>query len=472
MAMKFTKYQKSWESERPWLTGVVSDIYKAYCKVCCQEIKIKQNGKEKIKQHEKTSKHIKSLNDSSKQTTLSANPNGSVKLSQSTLQESLTLQQQIAKAEIIQALHVVESNKSFRSTDQDSKRFQKMFPDSKIASGYAMHADKTKYNIVYGLAPLVKEFIMDDVKSECCFSYKFDETTTSKVEKQYDGYITYFSNTFKQVITVYCGSLFVGHCTSKDLLNHFYAFIESLKLSTSWLINTGMDGPTVNQSFLKQLKDELQKNGHTIIDIGSCPLHIANNSFKSVLTVIKPTIDLDLVASDLHFFFKRSAARREDYKFVETITDITTHYMKKHVESRWLSIDKSLVRILEQMENLREYFIVQLPKQKGFNNKNGLAGNERYQRIIRLLKDPKAEIYMSFVVFIAQIFNHFITPLQTPSPMIHRLYPMCMELIHALLGKVIKDKLLIKNGKLVSAKRLKAIDLWKEESQKVTLLYI
>ena len=41
---------------------------------------------------------------------------------------------------------------------------------------------------------------------------------------------------------------------------------------------------------------------------------------------------------------------------VENITEITTHYMKKHVESRWLSADRSLVRILEQMENLRVFF--------------------------------------------------------------------------------------------------------------------
>ena len=66
----------------------------------------------------------------------------------------------------------------------------------------------------------------------------------SKIEKQYDGYITYFSNIFKQVINVYCGSIFVEYWTSKDLLNHFYEFIESLNLSAFWLVNIGMDGPT------------------------------------------------------------------------------------------------------------------------------------------------------------------------------------------------------------------------------------
>ena len=52
-------------------------------------------------------------------------------------------------------------------------------------------------------------------------------------------------------------------------------------------------------------------------------------------------------------------------------TEVTGWYMKKDVESRWLSIDRSLARILEQLPNLRVY-------EKGFNGKNGLTNNDRY----------------------------------------------------------------------------------------------
>ena len=214
---------------------------------------------------------------------------------------------------------------------------------------------KTRYIIVYGIAPFVKDSIIHDAKGKC-FTDKFDETTTSKVEKQYDGYITHFSDVFKQVITAYSESLFVGHCTSKDLPHLFHSFMDSLDLSTSWLLNIGMDGPTVNTSFPNQLKSEMEESHQSFIGIGICPLHIINNSFKAILNVLKPILDLDQVATDLHFFFKRSAADRTDYKIVENITEITKHYMKKHVESRWLSIDRSIVRTLEQMENLRVFF--------------------------------------------------------------------------------------------------------------------
>ena len=86
----------------------------------------------------------------------------------------MNLQQLIAKVEIIPAVYVVKSNQSFWSTDKESERFREYFPDSKIAAGYSMHADETRYIIVYGIAPFVKDFIIQDAKDKC-FTYKFDE---------------------------------------------------------------------------------------------------------------------------------------------------------------------------------------------------------------------------------------------------------------------------------------------------------
>ena len=108
-----TKYQVSWESMRNWLTGVSNDNYKAFCKACWEEFSIKQNGKEKVKQHEKSAKHQKAMNELKSQATLGCNQTGSITVSKSPLQDKMNLQQLIAKAEVTQALHVVESNQSF-----------------------------------------------------------------------------------------------------------------------------------------------------------------------------------------------------------------------------------------------------------------------------------------------------------------------------------------------------------------------
>ena len=49
------------------------------------------------------------------------------------ISEILTPQEEVIRAETIQALKVVNSNYSFLSTTDDGDRFRSMFPDSNIA---------------------------------------------------------------------------------------------------------------------------------------------------------------------------------------------------------------------------------------------------------------------------------------------------------------------------------------------------
>ena len=73
--------------------------------------------------------------------------------------------------------------------------------------------------IQFGIAPHIKELLMTDMEDEQ-YCFHFDETTTSQVKKQYDGYITYFSKKAKLVVCEYTGSLFVGHCPADALVQH------------------------------------------------------------------------------------------------------------------------------------------------------------------------------------------------------------------------------------------------------------
>ena len=62
-----------------------------------------------------------------------------------------------------------------------------------------------------------------------------------------------------------------------------------------------MDGPSVNKSFDDKLKTTLKANNATLlIDIGSCPLHSANNAFSEGLKLSKDCINLDQTALDIH----------------------------------------------------------------------------------------------------------------------------------------------------------------------------
>ena len=124
----------------------------------------------------------------------------------------LTHEDKVIKAETIQALDFIQSNYSFASAANDSEKFRIMFPDSEIAKSYSQGETKVKYVIQFGIAPYIKQLILDDIKGKP-FSFLFDETTTQQVKKQFDAYLQYWSSE-NQISNIYAGSCFVGHCNS------------------------------------------------------------------------------------------------------------------------------------------------------------------------------------------------------------------------------------------------------------------
>ena len=59
-----------------------------------------------------------------------------------------------------------------------------MFPDSEIAKSHSQGETKVKYIIQFGIAPYIKQLILDDIKGKP-FSFLFDETTTQQVKSSF-----------------------------------------------------------------------------------------------------------------------------------------------------------------------------------------------------------------------------------------------------------------------------------------------
>ena len=55
----------------------------------------------------------------------------------------------------------------------------------------------------------------------------------------------------EEVMNMFVGSMFVGHCNADQLLEHFSYFMTELKFDPCLLLSLSMDGPNVNLSFEK-----------------------------------------------------------------------------------------------------------------------------------------------------------------------------------------------------------------------------
>ena len=130
-----------------------------------------------VKSHEKFHKPGQTL---SNQRPFEIGRKGQISLSKSSI--VLTPEGQVAKAEILQALHMVNKNFSFASSKEDSERFRAMFPDLMIAKSYSMADTKSQYVIKFGIADYLAKKLIYDVNC-VAFSFLFDESRNNQVKK-------------------------------------------------------------------------------------------------------------------------------------------------------------------------------------------------------------------------------------------------------------------------------------------------
>ena len=463
MPKSSTTYNDAWEKEFDFLTPG-KNLFYAHCTMCNAEIKIQSGGIADVKRHVKSKKH--SQHESKPGDTASQNEGNesfpTATDANNNLVIKLTPNDEVLKAETLQALKVVNSNYSFASCADDGDRFREMFPDSQIAKKYHQSKTKVSYIIKHGISPYVKDFYVNDFK-DSPFVFKFDETTTLQVKKQYDGYVQYWSNEQDLVTSVYCGSLFVGHCFTNDLLHHFAYFGEELKWKPDLLLQIGMDGPNVNLKFEEDLAMQISNDyGVSFLKVGSCSLHQTHNAFRK--GILSFGFDIENFVSDTNFFFK-SASRREDYDLMTTFTEIETKYAMKHVRSRWLSIKKPVLRILDQYDNLNEYFLKFLPKDKIFTSQ--IKTNPRYVRIVDFLKKPTSKAELCFIAFVSTEFEGYLTAMQANKPLIHTMHERISTLVYNLMKKFVAEKAITESvdGKLrtKSGSKLAEVDVTKNQ---------
>eukprot|EP00111_Clytia_hemisphaerica_P012166 TCONS_00035734-protein len=428
-----TKFKASWKQDRPWLVEVKNNVHEALCTVCGDKLNI-TSGIGAVKSHETRPKHLSNLQSHSRQSTfIRKDEKGTLTLKSPSGEYQLTSEEQKWKAEILHSLNVVDKNFSFSSCSSDNYLNREKFPDSDIAKAYEMSSTKVAYLIKFGIAKYFQDELLKEVHDQP-FTFHFDESTTSQTKKQYDGYVRFYSFTSGEVVVAYCGTLFVGRCKANDLLDHLHIFFKKNNLNVNMLLNLGLDGPNVNLAFMELLKKSI-----TFIDIGTCALHVCNNAFGRLVKELNCIVELDQMAIDFHFFFKYSAGRREDYSKVTELTGVLTQHLEKHCASRWISLDRVLIKLIEQFLNLKNYFMKKVPELPGFKGKSGIAATSRYKRIKQYLTDERVLIVMHFVASVAQDFQAFIKPLQTKSPMIHILHSKCTKLIHTLLRRFILE---------------------------------
>ena len=144
----------------------------------------------------------------------------------------------------------------------------------------------------------------------------------------------------------FCCSLY-----SSCLIDHYLEFKQYWHLENHLLLHIDMDGPSVNQLLEKHLRQNFIENSNSeFLQLRTCSL-LVHTAFKKG----KKGSWVELLFSSFKCSKERLQVNWEDYL------------------KRWLSMKAVGTRVLEQIDNLREYFLNFLPNSKGFKKSEGMS---------------------------------------------------------------------------------------------------
>ena len=458
-----------------WLEPVKDSPNEAFCKKCPKKFMLSNMGIQAIKSHEKNKKHIKLTSNShnisdifkAKATTFCPSLEKSVSTNVSHTENlndldsqnassnsahistlnTCIIKKEVTTAEILWALRIIINSGSYNSCKDDTLLFKRMFTDSSIAKNFALGPDKASYLINYGLAPYFYTLLENELQKCDAFVICFDEALNKiSQQAQMDIHVRFWSNSNQKVVTRYLNSAFMTNCSAENILAKFLEILKPFSIYKIFQIS--MDGPAVNWKFFNLLKSHLEQNENSpsMLNIGSCGLHVVHGAFQMAHKKVGWQVIQFL--RGIYYLFKDSPARRAEYSQISG----SNVYPLKFCQIRWLGNVQCAERAIFIFENVKKY----IEKSSGLSS-TGVS----LKNIKDCMKNPLMLAQIAFFKLIAEEFQPFLTRFQSPEPLSPYLYATLFELTKNLLRRCVK-KSTIEGVK--TAKKLAAIDLNNKEN--------
>ena len=311
MSKRLTLFNDDWLKQdefKLWLQKVNSKTAK--CTLCLQQFDISNMGKSAIKSHSKGKRHNEKLRTRNSMSTLyfqqSSSSNVIVEpldsvvsttamdivvppiltndVQKQTTIPNLATKSSTTEAEILWTLKTLLSHNSYRSCENISDLFKRMFNDSIIAKSFSLGKTKCAYYTNFGIAPYFKDILLKNLKSAPYFVTSYDESMNRILqEEQMDIVIRYFNDGSGLVETRYFDSAFLKRPNAANLQECLLNKLSSLEQSK--MLQLSMDGPNVNWDVLRLHHEyRLEKEFPGIVNIGSCGLHILHGALRTGVT--------------------------------------------------------------------------------------------------------------------------------------------------------------------------------------------
>lgn len=411
-----------------WCKSGVKDT-EALCVVCNCTIDCSQQGIAAVKRHATMKKHIHATAKNRDKTGNLQPP----KLVQAALNfspgaSSTSLQDQVLKAEAIFAMSITTKCIPFSWGDTATEIYHRMFPDSSVAKGFRCGRSKLSRIVSDGLGPYFKSKVVDELCHPGVFySIMVDETPKPDQRvQQLDVLVRFFSEAEQHVVVEHVQSYNLGRATAEIIVGCVEDAL--VQLPRQGIICFFSDGPNVMKSVRRKLEQHLTSS---IADVGHCSLHKVHNAFAKGLDAFGS--DVEEVVRNVYYYFK-SAVRSEIFRESQDVLGIPSHVFLRHVSNRWLTLQESLGRILEQFDAIKDYF------EKANKTGQRSATQSLHNKLAVAFSQKPLYAKVLFLKNCAELFTGFQKLFQKQEPLLHILHAELLSLVGRVLSRFLRSE--------------------------------
>ena len=285
-AKRSCKWQRSWKPYN--VTASKKGTSYVHCSVCGNDFSAASGGVHEVKRHVESKKHCELARRMTSQSTLTdAFQKGS-------------LSDQVTQAEVYFATFIAEHNLPFLAADHFTRLCKVMFPDSKIAQGFASGRTKTTAIVKYALAPMLNAEIIKACQSSA-FTILCDGGNDQMDKKYFAIMVRFWHEAARQPVMRFLAMPVCNIATAEVLFNALAQELESRNIPWSNVIGYASDTASIMVGVRNSVLSRPRSKQPKLFSLG-CLCHLAALCASAALKKLPVSIDNLLI--DIFYYFK------------------------------------------------------------------------------------------------------------------------------------------------------------------------
>lgn len=203
--------------------------------------------------------------------------------------------------------------------------------------------------------------------------------------------------------------------TSESIYNEIITRLKMNNLKINDIVSYSADNASVNFGKFKSVFNNLKYENNLLIQ-ANCLCHVIHNCAKHSL--MKLPFDFENLIMKIFAHFSSSSKRSDSLKDCYEYCDLEYEKMVKHTKTCWLTLNKALERITNNLEPIKLYFIGIGSEELPNVISDFIRENDEYET-------PLNELYLRFAYGFTKLLKNSILTFEKKSTSIIVFNEMC-----------------------------------------------